>query len=173
VSDEKEEKMADLKEAKRNPEKQLWEEIEDIHAGMLGIDGSGQHMQPMAPYVDRDSRCIWFFTSRSSDLVEALGNGAKAHFTVVGEGHDYHACIAGRLTVNNDRRKIDEYWSPVVAAWYEKGKDDPEVTLLQFRPLDAAIWASPSSALRFGWEIAKANLTKSEPDVGVRNHVQF
>ena len=35
--------MADLDKARTEPAEQLWEELADIHAGMLGVEGSGQH----------------------------------------------------------------------------------------------------------------------------------
>jgi len=39
---------------------------------------------------------------------------------------------------------------------------------------DADIWASTDSTLKFGWEIAKANMSDEKmPDVGVRQHLTF
>ncbi len=166
--------MVSLTEARENPERQLWDEIASIHAGMLGIEGSHMHMQPMAPNADPKTKTIWFYTKADTDLVKALGAGAHAHFCVVGKNHDYHACLAGRLEVSNDRAKIDEFWSAVTAAWYEHGKDDPLLTLLALRVDDAEIWASTDSSLKFGWEIAKANLNDEKmPDVGVKQHLTF
>jgi general stress protein 26 len=52
---------------------------------MLGIEGSGRHMQPMAPQLDRKGRRIWFFTRNDSDLAQAVGIGAPAHFCIVGD----------------------------------------------------------------------------------------
>jgi general stress protein 26 len=165
--------MADLKEARERPEEQLWEELEDVRAGMLGVVGSDQHMQPMAPQLDRDGGRLWFFTKKSSDLVKSLKGGDRAHFCVVGEDQDYHACLAGALRENPDPEKIEEYWGPMTAAWFEKGRDDPELTLLEMELDDAAIWASSEIPIRFGWEIAKANLTDKTPDLGVRSEVRF
>ena len=166
--------MASLTEAKEAPERQLWDEIDDIHAGMLGIEGSHMHFQPMAPHADRKTSTIWFFTKADTDLVRAVGGGAKAHFCVVGKSHDYHACLAGRLEVRKDQAKIDEYWSAMTAAWYEHGKDDPQLVLLALRVEDAEIWASTDSSVKFGWEIAKANLNDEKmPDVGVKQHITF
>ncbi|MFN0265205.1 pyridoxamine 5'-phosphate oxidase family protein [Tepidamorphus sp. 3E244] len=165
--------MADLSKTRENPEDQLWKQIDDVHDGMLGVSGSGQHMQPMAPFADKANNSVWFYTNKTSDLVRAIGSGAEAHLCIVGDDHDYHACLAGTLVVNPDRAKIDEYWSPVVAAWFDNGKDDPNLTMLQLKLKDAAVWASSDSSFRFGWEIAKANLTDSEPDIGVRAHVNF
>lgn len=164
--------MSDLELAKTDPKKQLFDQIDEIHAGMLGLDDSRQHMQPMAPIVDREGGRIWFFTKKDSDLLQTLAGGRRSHFVVVGDDHDYHACIAGTLSENKDPQKVEEFWSSVVAAWFE-GKDDPNMTLLEFVPQDAAIWASSGNPAVFGWEIAKANLTDDEPDVGVRTHVTF
>ena len=163
--------MADLDKARSEPEEQLWEQLDDVHAGMLGVEGSGQHMQPMAPQLDREAGTIWFYTRNDSDLAKAAGGGAKAHFCVIGKDHDYHACISGPLRQTADRAKIDQFWSPVVAAWFEGGKDDPALTMLALSMEEAAIWASSSNPITFGWEIAMANLSNDQPDVGVRTHI--
>lgn len=165
--------MADLEMAREHPEKQLWDELEDVQAGMLGVVGSGQHMQPMAPQLDPAEKSIWFFTKKDTDLARAVGSGSRAHFCVLGKNHDYHACIGGTLQENKDPAKIDEFWSSMASAWFEGGRDDPDMTLLQFRLEDASVWASSTNPISFGWEIAKANLGSGEPDVGVRNEIVF
>ncbi|MBB6508276.1 MULTISPECIES: pyridoxamine 5'-phosphate oxidase family protein [Rhizobium/Agrobacterium group] len=166
--------MASLTEAREAPERQMWDEINGIHAGMLGIEGAHMHFQPMAPNVDSEANTIWFYTRTDTDLVKALGTASRAHFNVVGKDHDYHACLSGTLEVRKDEAKIDEYWSAVTAAWYEHGKSDPHLTMLAFRVDDAEIWASTDSTLKFGWEIAKANLNDEKmPEVGVNKRLTF
>lgn len=165
--------MADLEMAREHPEKQLWDQIEDIDAGMLGFEGSTDHMQPMAPMADPAASSLWFFTSRSSDLGQKAATGGRAHFCLIGKTHDYHACLMGELKENRDETKIDEHWSPIVAAWFDQGRKDPDMTLLQFRLEHAAIWASTGNPISFGWQIAKASLTDDTPDIGVRNEIVF
>jgi Uncharacterized stress protein (general stress protein 26) len=166
--------MASRSEALEQPERQLWDEIDHVPAGMLGVEGKG-HMQPMAAQVDAATNTIWFFTKIDAPIVAHVGSGARAHFCVVGKNHDYHACLGGRLTVEPAaREKIDEYWNAVVAAWYENGKEDPKLTMLALRLDDAEIWASTGSAMKFGWEIAKANYDAEKmPDVGVKREIRF
>ncbi|MDO9415131.1 pyridoxamine 5'-phosphate oxidase family protein [Pararhizobium sp.] len=165
--------MTSLTEARENPKQQLFDQIHKIHAGMLGLEGSGMHMQPMAPNVDEETGTVWFYTRADSDLAQAIGQGARAHFCVIGKDHDYHACLGGHIEVTRDPVKIDEYWNSVVEAWFQEGKRDPDLTMLALHLDSAEIWASTGSSLKFGWEIAKANLTDSEPDVGVKTHVTF
>ena len=166
--------MASTTAAHEAPITQLFDEIDDINAGMLAVTGSGQHFQPMGPQSERDTQTIWFFTRNDSDLVQAIGPSARAHFIVIGKEHDYHACMEGPIEVNRDQTRIDKFWNPVIAAWYKDGKEDPALTLLCFRPDDARIWASTDSTLKFGWEIAKANLSDdATPDVGTTVDVTF
>ena len=94
--------MASLTEAREAPERQMWDEINGIHAGMLGIEGAHMHFQPMAPNVDSEANTIWFYTRTDTDLVKALGTASRAHFNVVGKDHDYHACLSGTLEVRKD-----------------------------------------------------------------------
>lgn len=166
--------MSNAKKARENPEDLFWDEVDDVNACMLGVDGSGQHMQPMSPYCDRANKSIWFFTEKSSDLLKAIGaDGAPATFTVVAKDRHFHSCATGLLKENADRQKIEEYWNPIAAAWYEGGKDDPDLTLLQFVLEDASIWASSGNPLAFAWKIAKANLTDETAELGARNRIRF
>ncbi len=167
--------MTSLKEARENPEDLFWDEVGDVNSGMLGVEGSGQHMQPMSPYCDRKGASIWFFTEKSADLLKAIGpNGGKGVFTVVSKDRHFHTCVTGVLIENLDRAKVEEFWNPVAAAWYADGKDDPNLRLLQLKLEAASIWASSGNPLAFAWRIAKGNLTDDPPeDMGVRNHIKF
>lgn len=166
--------MTDLDKTRSDPKGQLWDQLEDVRAVMLGSPDPTQHMQPMAPMVARDEEKIWFYTKRSSDLAKAVaGSSGKVHMCVVGEDDDYHACLHGTLTLSDSKAHIDRFWSSVVAAWFEHGKDDPELVMLCFEPTHARAWGSADNSFRFGWEIAKANMTDSVPDVGVTADIAF
>ena len=60
--------MASFSEAREQPARQLWDQINDIHAGMLGLSGVDMHMQPMAPNVDPTTNTIWFYTKTDAEL---------------------------------------------------------------------------------------------------------
>ena len=164
--------MSDVKKTEKHPEEQLWNEMKHVHAGMLGIEGSPSHMQPMGHMVDRENGKLWFFTSKDSDLVREMGEGAPAHFCVIGKGQDYHACLMGHLHRNDSRAKIDEYWNDMAGAWWN-GKDDPNLQLLEFDLIDAAIWASTKNPIKFAWEIQTSKNSDKNPDLGARAHVEF
>jgi general stress protein 26 len=152
-------------------ETRLWSEIRKVRTGMLGLTGGPpQHMQPMTAFADPEkaelqSGAIWFFCRKDNDLLKQAGAGHSAMFTLVAKDDDFVACIAGTVREDHDRARIEAFWNPVVAAWYPDGKGDPMLTLLRFDPEDAQVWIGRGGA-RFAWEIAKANLTGSRPDIG-------
>lgn len=165
--------MGHTRRTEQEPEKQLWEQLGKVRAGMLGIEGSHSHMQPMAHQIDRNGAArLWFFTSRASDLFRELGDGRHAHFCLIGKDQDYHACLMGYLHEIRDRAKIDEYWNDHVGAWWTS-KTDPDIALLAFDLLDAAIWASTKNPIRYEWEIQTSKESMKEPDIGARAHVDF
>ena len=162
--------------ARKDAEDRLFKAIEDTRVGMLGVaGGEPRHMQPMTAYVEREANELWFFTYRDTDLVRDVNasGGHYAMFCVISKDREVYACLGGELEEHFDRERMERYWNPVVAAWYPEGKDDPRLTLLRMRLDDAQMWLSQAGPVRFAFEIAKANMTKDQPDLGGRADIQF
>lgn len=131
-------------------EAKFWKALRSDMTVMLGLAGVDEgHGQPMtAQFEDKEDRGpIWFFTARDSDLVKALHESHRGVFNFASKGHDLFAAVHGGLTAHNDRAMIDKLWNPFVAAWFEGGKDDPNLQLLRFEPERAQIWLNGSSLL--------------------------
>ncbi|MDO9335324.1 MAG: pyridoxamine 5'-phosphate oxidase family protein [Caulobacter sp.] len=154
-------------------ESRLWAEIEKAHLGMLGIvDGPPQHFQPMTAFVEAEAGEIWFFTRAETDLARDASHGAKScMFTIQSKDREFQACVGGELTVEMDRAKIAQWWSPMVAAWYPDGKDDPDLRLLRLKCHDARVWISDAGPVKYLWEVARANATGRTPAIGGRADV--
>src|SRR5579871_357034 len=153
-------------------EKELWQELERSRCGMLGAGHPPRgHFVPMAAFPEPESGKIWFFAHRGSDLAGAGERGAPAVLIVMAKDQELQACIRGELRTTPDPLHRDKYWGPMVSAWFAKGKDDPDLTLLCLTCEDADVWVSDAGMLKFGWEIAKANLTGGTPNVG--GHVRL
>jgi general stress protein 26 len=131
----------------------FWKSLKSDMTMFLGLaEGEDGHARPMTAQLDDDGfqgglyqGPIWFFTARSSDLYQQISSGgrAMAHFT--SKGHDIWATVQGNLSQSTDRDVIDRLWNRFVAAWYEGGKDDPELALIRLDPENAEIWIDASS----------------------------
>ena len=153
-------------------EKELWAELERARCGMLGAGALplGRFV-PMTAFAEPEAGKIWFYTQRGGDLAGAGERGSPAVLIVMAKDQELQACIRGELRSSGDTLHRDKYWGPGVAAWFPKGKDDPNLTLLCLTCEDADVWVSDAGMLKFGWEIAKANLIGSTPNVG--GHVRL
>ena len=153
-------------------ETRLWKEMEDARMGMLGVrSGRPRHFAPMTPFRDAGTRRIWFVTRKDNEIAQAAGSPAEALFIVCARDGKFQASIAGELTQDFDRERLDRLWNPVVAAWYPNGKDDPNLTMMRFDCTDAEVWHGEAGLLRFAFEIAKGNLTGAMPDVGEKTEL--
>lgn len=150
----------------------FWERLNGINAGMLGTC-ERMKLVPMSHYADPDEQSLWFITAEGTALVRELSQGRKAAIHMVGDAAGkLWAQIEGQLELSSDRAKLDEIWNKVASAWFEEGKEDPDLRLLKFRLSAADVWPT-TGGLGFLYQITKANLTGDEPDIGDHFHLKF
>ncbi|MGB7405696.1 MAG: pyridoxamine 5'-phosphate oxidase family protein [Pacificimonas sp.] len=120
---------------------QFWSKLDDSPFVMLSTTDGIPHAQPMTAQFDDDyANQIFFFTTTDNSFVRDLSNGRDAMLSFTSKGHDFFATVHGRLSVDNDKAKIDKFWSPMVSAWYEDGRDDPKLTLIRMDLGRAEFW---------------------------------
>ena len=122
---------------------------------------------------DRENGRLWFFSRTETDMAKDTAQPRQAMFIVQSKDQEMQACISGQLVQRIDRAQLEEHWNAHVAAWYPDGKDDPRLTMLCLQCEDARIWLSEAGPVRYMFEVAKANITDREPDIGGRADVQL
>ncbi|MHB9878860.1 pyridoxamine 5'-phosphate oxidase family protein [Pacificimonas sp. ICDLI1SI03] len=150
--------------------KKFWKHLDDSPFVMLAISGNDHsHSQPMTAQFDDDfPNDLYFFTSSQNGFVKAAQAGERdAVVSFSSKGHDFFASVHGLLTIDNDEAKIDKFWSPMVAAWFEEGRDDPQVTLIRMDLGRAEFWEAGTGS--FMKEMASAIFNKSAHEQG-RKH---
>lgn len=125
----------------------LWKSLRSDMTVMLGLtDDVEGDARPMTAQIEGDDRGpIWFFTAKDTEIARKLKTERPALATFASKSHDIFATIHGTLALDMDRSVIDRLWNPYVAAWFEKGKDDPKLALLRFEPERAEVWVDASS----------------------------
>ena len=126
----------------------FWKALKSDMTVMLGLTGiEEEHSQPMTAQLEegREEGPIWFFTSKDTHLVRAMGEEQRAFATFVSKGHDLFATLHGDLAADNDPATIDRLWNRFIAAWFPGGKADPKLQLIRFDPERAQIWLNENS----------------------------
>ncbi len=142
----------------------FWDRLKDINAGMLATPDD--RARPMSHSIrDTDERVLWFITAHGTDIADAAKSGSAVTYLVACQKAKLYATIEGALDVVTDEKTLDDIWSPIAAAWFEDGKQDPDLCLVRMTLSKSEVWTTDGGA-KFLYEIAKSNLTDDMPDMG-------
>lgn len=94
-----------------------------------------------------DGEVIWFLTEGDSPKVGEIRRHPKVNLGYASKDRNIYLSIAGDARVMRDQAKIDELWSDALKAFFPKGKDDPNLVLLEVRVRTAEYWEGPSSLI--------------------------
>jgi general stress protein 26 len=128
-----------------------------------GADGR-LFSRPLA-VLDHDFEgTVWFFTQDPSPkTAEVAGD---PHVNVAYADGASHVSLSGTARVSRDAALIDEFWNPWAESWFEGGRDDPAVALLEVTADTVEFWHVDKPAVLRAFEVAKGLVTGSMPDVG-------
>ena len=148
----------------------FWDRVENVNVGMLSAQGTDP--RPMAHHTRRDDNALWFLTAVNTDIGKDAAAGKSARFQVCSGDAKIYAVVDGSLSIETDRAKLEDIWSPVDAAWFEDGKDDPDVRLVRFTPTEAEVWASDSTAKAL-YDMATSALGGDTANPGTHGKISF
>ncbi|MCX8509958.1 MAG: pyridoxamine 5'-phosphate oxidase family protein [Rhodobacteraceae bacterium] len=154
----------------------LFDVLADVRVGMLGPAMDEGHMQPMTHFADKAHSRLWFITSAKTNLARGMREDGqkRLHHCVVSPDQDFYACLTGIARINTDPAQLKTLWSPMVAAWFPGGREDPDVTLIELPLTEASVWTVSDSALVLGVEMGRSLLQKDHlPDVGDHMTLRF
>ena len=152
---------------KKEDTKKLWSMIKDIKVGMLvSSDDKDLRARPMHISQDEFDGTLYFFTKRRSDKVSEIKKDHDVCVAFSSPDDDSYVSCSGVANVIRDQDLINDMWNPFVAAWFPEGKEDPNVALIKINVYMAEIWDAKESSMVQLYEIAKANLTDTTPDMG-------
>ena len=144
----------------------LWEMIKPIKVGMLTTEGPFIHARPMHLMQDEFNGTLWFFTSRTGDKIDEIQDNATVCVSFADPSKENYISTTGIAQLDTRRDKIEEFWNPFASAYFPKGKDDPDLALLRIDIHKAEYWDGDNSIVKDLFEIAKANITGEQPDMG-------
>ncbi len=144
------------------------------HAMLVTQRGGQLRSRPME-IVDRTAQGhVWFITSIDSGKLAELTE--HPHVNVAMQQDTRFLSISGTTRVTRDAAKIDEVWKAEHAVWFEKGRDDPELVLVEVVPLYVEYWdRSGVQAVKFAFHVARSLFTGEtlDDDAGVHGKLPF
>ena len=150
----------------------IWDLIKDTKFAMLTSEDGGQlRSRPMAVSQSGFDGTLWFFTKASSHKVDEVEADHRVGVSFSDPSAQNYVSLSGSASLVQDRAAIDAHWTELLATWFPKGKDDPDVALLKVEVTQAEYWDTPSSAMVHAYGYVKAKLTGEAPHPGENEKV--
>jgi general stress protein 26 len=113
---------------------------------------------------------LWFYTSTHTDLWENIAARPYVNVSYVQPEASLYVSVSGTAERVVDRARIRELWNPMAAAWFAHGVDDPHLVLVRVAARTAEYWDANSSTMVGLFDLARAALAGSPPEVEADEH---
>jgi general stress protein 26 len=137
------------------------------------LEGNEIVSRPMGTQGIDDDGTIWFFSRRNSDKNIQITVDNKVYLMYADTSAQHYLSLTGHAQVVDDKNKIESLWTAMAKAWFEQGKDDPDITLIKVHPEEGHYWNTKNGKLVSMIKIAAAALTGKQPDAGVHGSVKY
>lgn len=147
--------------------------VKDIHIAMMTTTAKDGTMssRPMAVQNKPFDGTLWFLTRSTSEKVGEVEEDRHVALTFAEPKDSKYIALKGTAKVSQDRGKIKELWNPMYKAWFPKGADDPEITVLRVDVSEGDYWEASGSKLVMLVKYAAASMTGGKVAVGEAGHV--
>jgi len=149
----------------------IWNLIKDIKVGMLVTHESDKsdsmRARPMYLVQDAYDGTLFFYTPKNDEKIYEIEQDRDVCMTFGSPEHSTYVSLTGKARLSEDKDLIDRYWNPTVEAWFEGGRNNPNIAMLKVKVSRGEHWDSTENKLIQVFEKAKANVVESEtPNVG-------
>ncbi|MGL5253372.1 MAG: pyridoxamine 5'-phosphate oxidase family protein [Moraxella sp.] len=147
------------------------------YAMMTTITSDEKHLHacPMTTNKnDLENGKIWFIGDKKSETVQDLAKNPQVNLSYTSADQKDFVSINGVAELVDDKTKLDELWSPIYNAFYEKGKEDPNVQVIGVTCNGAQYWLSGNSVVNmFKLVSAAMQEGKTADNMGENHAVTF
>jgi len=126
------------------------------------------HVIPMRVQDTDYDGDLWFFSSSESTHNAQILEDPRVQLVFANTPDMEFLTVFGAASISTDREQIDRLWDTMVGAWFEGGKDDPNVTLIRVQPSTAHYWDTEDGKLVTMAKILTRAATGADISTGVQ-----
>jgi general stress protein 26 len=150
----------------------LAEKISSMRFAMFTTVDAHGHLisHPMTNQETDAEGALWFYTSTQAPLWQNIAVAPEVNVSFARPDESLYVSISGSAERVVDRERIRALWNPMVQAWFPHGPDDEHVVLVRVLPHSAEYWDSNDSKMVRLFQMAKAAVTGTTPEVDPGEH---
>lgn len=123
--------------------------------------------RPMSVQEVDESGNIWFLSGADSDKNFEIKQDENVQLLFAKNSSSEYLNVYGKAFIYKDKSTIEDKWSPVAKAWFSKGKDDPNVTVIRVQPEYVYYWDTKSGKMVSLLKIAVGAIIGKPLDDGI------
>ena len=128
--------------------------------------------RPMSTREVDDDGCLWFFSRRDSNKNREIAIDNRVQLFYSNFSSSEYMSLYGKATILADKNKAKELWSAIAKTWFNKGYDDPELTLIKIEPEDGYYWDTKDGKVISLLKMVAGALAGKEFNTGVEGSVK-
>jgi len=168
--------MGDIKDLEnREGLKKIKELAEDISICMMctNLGTVPFDTRPMGTREMDENGNIWFLSGMESHKNEDILKNNRVQLIYSCPEKSHFLSVFGHAKIIKDREKTEEVWTVFAKAWFQEGKDDPNLTLIKFQPESAYYWDTKHGKMVSLIKIAIATVTGKQMDGGIEGSIEI
>lgn len=154
----------------------LRELMKDVRICMMTTidEDGGLRSRPMAMQQAEFDGDLWFFTGKSTEKTHEVSAHHQVNLSFANPADSKYVSVSGVAQMADDRAKAKELWKPIYKAWFPKGLEDPDLTLIKVHVEKAEYWDSPGGTVTQLIGFVKALATgKRASDIGEHDKLEL
>jgi len=96
--------------------------------------------RPMSTAQVDEQGFIWFFSAKNSRKNKQILDNPTVYLMYIEAGKQHYLTLRSKAMIVIDKNKVEQLWNPWLNAWFTKGKDDPNISLLKIDPEEGHYW---------------------------------
>ena len=136
-------------------------------------EDGGLRGRPLTLLEAEGDATLWFFVEAFSEVAVDVGLDSRISASFADAGKSWYVSITGLGYIVHDPCKAEALWTPLAAAWFPGGPQDPTLGLLRIDADYVEYWKpGPGGKLMQFAAMAKAAMTRKPPK-SVGEHGSF
>ncbi len=132
-----------------------------------GLGNVPIHIIPMRVQETDYEGDLWFFSSADSTHNKHINADPRVQLIFANSPDMEFLTVFGTASITTDKDLIDRLWNPMVDAWFEGGKEDPNVSVVRVQPTAAHYWDTEDGKLITMAKILTRAATGADISTGV------
>lgn len=137
------------------------------------LDRAPLTVRPMAVQSVDEVGNVWFLSSRTSHTNRHIAEDPRVQLLFANPGKSEYMTLQGFATITDDRALREKHWMPLAKTWFERGVDDPDLTVVKVQATDGYYWETKHGKMVSFLKIAAGAVTGKTADDNIEGEVRL